>query len=317
MDRRPPDTRLGRSGGGGPNQSPDGSSDYVCGPDVTDQIATVWQRIQTDFGKWKEAKDAGIAETDACHDACKRILFPFTPKPDFNGWDTLPLFQGCSGWLESFPCCCTPSNPDNDEDPNTCSHSVQVKGQCWLNGTVNYGTYGIMVKLCADKFPSEYGNALATAERWIRAYKFFASWEDDTLPLAWLRATYHGGPRAVPPNPGNRPQCKCTCPYDGSVLKEWDYVWEPWKSRTKAIKPGIPVFPPIAPPPSAPSPAPVPPTVGVPFTAYVVMPGDSLSKIAAKFYGDASSWSKIYDANKAIIGPHPNVIKPGQTLVIP
>jgi hypothetical protein len=320
VGRRAPDTRRGRNGGGGPIHPANSSTDYVCGPDVTDQIATLWLKIQQDFalGRWPEAAKAAVSADDARRDVCKRILFPFTPLPDFNGWDTLPLFEGddCSDWLESFPCCCSPTNPDWDEDPDTCSHSVQVKGQCWLNGTVNYGTYGIMVRLCHDKFSDEYSNALSTAERWIQAYKLLASWEDDTLPLAWLRATYHGGPRAVPPNPGNRPQCKCSCPYDGSVLKEWDYVWEPWKSRARATKPGLPVFPPVV-PPSAPVPAPAPPVVGVATTTYVVMPGDSLSKIAAKFYGNPSSWSKIYNTNKAIIGSHPNFIKPGQTLVIP
>ena len=33
--------------------------------------------------------------------------------------------------------------------------------------------------------------------------------------------------------------------------------------------------------------------------------------------GNASFWPKIYQANKALIGPNPNLIKPGQTLTIP
>ncbi|WP_187262583.1 LysM peptidoglycan-binding domain-containing protein [Pontibacter beigongshangensis] len=50
---------------------------------------------------------------------------------------------------------------------------------------------------------------------------------------------------------------------------------------------------------------------------YTVSSGDSLSKIAKKFYGDAGSWKKIYEANKATIGSNPDLIKPGQQFVIP
>ena len=52
---------------------------------------------------------------------------------------------------------------------------------------------------------------------------------------------------------------------------------------------------------------------------YTVQPGDSLSAIAQKFYGDGSeqSWRKIYDANKAVIGPDPNQIQVGMILKIP
>lgn len=52
---------------------------------------------------------------------------------------------------------------------------------------------------------------------------------------------------------------------------------------------------------------------------YIVQPGDFLIKIAARpdIYDDGDQWRKIYDANKDIIGPDPNLIQPGMTLVIP
>lgn len=50
---------------------------------------------------------------------------------------------------------------------------------------------------------------------------------------------------------------------------------------------------------------------------YTVKSGDSLSAIAQNFYGDASEWDKIYQANKRIIGDNPNLIQVGQTLKIP
>jgi nucleoid-associated protein YgaU len=50
---------------------------------------------------------------------------------------------------------------------------------------------------------------------------------------------------------------------------------------------------------------------------YTVKSGDSLSKIAKQYYGDAGAWKKIYEANKATIGSNPDLIKPGQQFVIP
>jgi nucleoid-associated protein YgaU len=50
---------------------------------------------------------------------------------------------------------------------------------------------------------------------------------------------------------------------------------------------------------------------------YTVKKGDSLSKIAKEFYGDAKQWKKIYEANKDVIGNNPDLIHPGQEYVIP
>jgi nucleoid-associated protein YgaU len=49
---------------------------------------------------------------------------------------------------------------------------------------------------------------------------------------------------------------------------------------------------------------------------YVVVSGDSLSKIAKHEYGDAQKWRKIYEANRSLI-KDPDLIYPGQELRIP
>jgi nucleoid-associated protein YgaU len=54
----------------------------------------------------------------------------------------------------------------------------------------------------------------------------------------------------------------------------------------------------------------------VPETLYTVVGGDSLSKIAKHFYGDANKYMKIFEANKDQL-KNPDLIKPGQTLRIP
>ncbi len=53
-----------------------------------------------------------------------------------------------------------------------------------------------------------------------------------------------------------------------------------------------------------------------PETTYTVAAGDSLSKIAKQFYGDANKYMKIFEANKDQL-KNPDLIKPGQVLRIP
>lgn len=65
--------------------------------------------------------------------------------------------------------------------------------------------------------------------------------------------------------------------------------------------------------PPAATPVPTPPTGE---RSYVVKPGDSLSKIARREYGDARKWPAIFEANKDTI-KNPDLIFPGQKLIIP
>jgi hypothetical protein len=251
------------------------AGEFICGPDVTTQIATTWTRIQNDFKTWSD---------DDKKRACRTILIPYKgtdgwsfptsaeelkakiqAHSDIDGWDTIPLFQGASQWLRTPPIydpatngpCATPSSSDYNnidqfadahEDPNTCSNTVQVAGQCWLNGTVNYGTFGIMVKLCSDFALSRPYLLLdpsigitfniAWARTLIRAYKKFGqNPEGAVLPIAWTDATYYGGPRGVPSVPGNRQRCKCSCGCTGDVpTTNWDYIWKPVKNFGRATR---------------------------------------------------------------------------------
>ena len=59
-----------------------------------------------------------------------------------------------------------------------------------------------------------------------------------------------------------------------------------------------------------------PPAPKVSAQEYTVVKGDSLSKIARRFYGDTDEWRRIYEANKDQIS-NPDLIHPGQTIRIP
>ncbi|NLF49848.1 MAG: LysM peptidoglycan-binding domain-containing protein [Leptolinea sp.] len=52
---------------------------------------------------------------------------------------------------------------------------------------------------------------------------------------------------------------------------------------------------------------------------HTVQPGETLSGIAMKYYKSSTreSWMKIYEANKAVIGDNPGMIKAGQVFKIP
>ena len=50
--------------------------------------------------------------------------------------------------------------------------------------------------------------------------------------------------------------------------------------------------------------------------SYTVQPGDTLSSIAQRFYGNSADWRWIFDANESVIH-NPNLIYVGQVLTIP
>jgi nucleoid-associated protein YgaU len=49
---------------------------------------------------------------------------------------------------------------------------------------------------------------------------------------------------------------------------------------------------------------------------YTIERGDTLSKIAQRYYGDAGQWRRIWDANRDQID-NPDVIQVGQMIQIP
>ncbi len=97
----------------------------------------------------------------------------------------------------------------------------------------------------------------------------------------------------------------------GLAVPDRDFLWE--QIKTLAVHDGV-VLPAAPWEPAAP--APVEPTAPAEKT-YIVQAGDNLSHIAFQHYGNTARWIDIYHANEAVIGPDPNLIHPGQILIIP
>ena len=59
-------------------------------------------------------------------------------------------------------------------------------------------------------------------------------------------------------------------------------------------------------------------TLTAPATAefYTIQSGDSLSKIAKQYYGDAMKYTMLFEANREVI-KHPDKIYPGQQIRVP
>ncbi len=49
---------------------------------------------------------------------------------------------------------------------------------------------------------------------------------------------------------------------------------------------------------------------------YTVQPGDTLSSIAQRFYGNPADWHWLYQVNRSVVH-NPNVIHPGEVLTVP
>ncbi|WP_428386866.1 LysM peptidoglycan-binding domain-containing protein [Mucisphaera sp.] len=54
-----------------------------------------------------------------------------------------------------------------------------------------------------------------------------------------------------------------------------------------------------------------------PVQRHVIRPGESLSSISVRYYGTASQWRTIFNANRGSIGSDPNAIRAGMSIVIP
>lgn len=117
--------------------------------------------------------------------------------------------------------------------------------------------------------------------------------------LVALKPTWEGSGTT---NWGDAQRVQGSSSSDGAIYQHWD-AW--------AIALGDALYSQLT---KAPVPVPVQPPKQ---TTYVVVSGDTLFSIAARYLGNGNDWPQIYAANHSVIGSNPDLIKPGMRLVIP
>jgi hypothetical protein len=184
--------------------------------------------------------------------AADTVLQALGIKLNRDAFDVWGLFQPTMFYTRDpaygyFPACATPGSPNpaaDDFDPihecrHRCSNTVQVGGTCWLSGTPNYGTYGIMMRLCFDwtvpggRAPADmqrmnFAFSRLSTEGFARGYKALDA-DSPSAPGDWTMATFDagaGGPSARVGG-GNRPNCLPSCAVAYGRPGHFNYAWEP------------------------------------------------------------------------------------------
>ena len=184
--------------------------------------------------------------------AADTVLQALGIKLNRDAFDVWGLFQPTMYYTRDaaygyYPGCATPGSPNpaaDDLDPihecrHRCSNTVQVGGTCWLSGTPNYGTYGIMMRLCFDwtvpggRAPADmqrmnFAFSRVSTEGFARGYKALDA-DSPSAPGDWAMATYDAGTAgpSARVSGGNRPNCLPSCAVAYSQPGHFNYAWEP------------------------------------------------------------------------------------------
>ncbi len=202
---------------------------FVCGPDVTAQVARAVGLARSLFAGWtREQRE----------DACGALV---GVRVGYCSWDIVQLHN--DRWISSDyqpRHCATTGAPKGQE----CGESVQVGGECYYAGSPNYVIYGTMFNLCARENPDpHFSFTRSDMKTLIDLYKGsgvsgLATPSANFKPaLAWAYAGYDGWPSGGSPPSGDRNNCKPMCPsaYAGDPF---DIHWYPHHS-TEGCAPSL------------------------------------------------------------------------------
>jgi hypothetical protein len=197
--------------------------DFLCGPDVTAQVAAAVAKTRTTFAGWSTDE-----KEDSC-DALDSLL------RGGAAWDIVDLHN--NAWIHRDyrpPCATAGGTPP-------CGSSIQVDNDCYYAGSPNYVIFGVMCKLCADYYLSipliNTGFARFTKNAMRDLVDLYKGTGFTGLgtpsanfaeSLAWAEAGYDGWPAGGSPPSGDRNNCvpKCPTPYSGRpFIVHWDPRW--------------------------------------------------------------------------------------------
>ena len=170
-------------------------------------------KTRTTFGGWNASKRE--TQCDALDSLTTGAV----------AWDIVELHN--NAWILGYrPACVTQGATP------PCGSTVQVGGDCYYAGSLNYVIYGVMCKLCSDHYTAT-GNASGIArftqskmEYWINIYKGTGFTGAGTPSpnygpsRDWAIAGYNGWLAGGAPPAGDRNNCIPSCPtaYAGSAF---------------------------------------------------------------------------------------------------
>jgi hypothetical protein len=192
---------------------------FVCGPDVTRQVADAVRLAESIFGGWNRSQ-----KEDAC-DALVEL-----PEAAF-AWDILDLHN--NAWILEYRC--SPPSSSCQVGPPCpptsvcascgatppCGSTVEVDKECYYAGSANYVIWGVMCKLCRD----EFGGSEFSGDRMRFLVDLYKLWglKGDNLATAkaWATAGDQGWPSGGTPPRGDKSNCSpmCPTPYQGSAFR--------------------------------------------------------------------------------------------------
>jgi hypothetical protein len=212
------DRNVRSTSGEKPTVPPESKPLKVCGPDVTQQVK--------DAIKLTKAKFNSGWTNDRKETACQHLT---SIVYGWVAWDIIPLNE--SDWiLRDYGSVCA-----SKETAPSCIKSIQVDGQCFYAGSVNYVVFGTMFDLCNTYYATAYplNNQFTQNEmlKWIDWYKG-KGWTGLQTPRPnfqssndWALAGFNIWPHGALTPSGDRPDCSPTCslPYQGGAFTvNWD-----------------------------------------------------------------------------------------------
>ena len=183
---------------------------FVCGPDVTREIANAVRLARSIFKGWNSSQ-----REEACD-----ALISFSVGS--CAWDIVELHN--NNWInKDFRPACASSGA---QPP--CGESVQVDNDCHHAGAANYVIFGTMFKLCSDEDPNTFfAFSESNMKALIDIYKgsgisgVRTPSKNFKSSMKWAIAGYHGWPSGVSSPSGDWNHCVPMCPlsYSGPSFK--------------------------------------------------------------------------------------------------
>jgi RHS repeat-associated protein len=180
----------------------DPTGETCCGPDVTSPVKTILQKTINQFWGWSDS----LKQTQ-CHEL---TTFP----AGWIAWDIIELHS----WADAdgtsydhhgdYPGCAS-------GDP--CGRTLSINGGCWNAGSINYVTFGVMMRICYDwasthkKFanPSDYGYSQVV--HLVDEYKWYTRGRNWAPALAWAKSGWKYYSAANSPSSPDRGTCSPGC----------------------------------------------------------------------------------------------------------